>query len=99
VLWVVFDEKTLAIGPFLWFGGLPGQPLPGISSFLHGKHTKGNAHGVEAVRPNIRVFKRNVFRQVASVPELVERLFRAIAVAPILSLQKTTAAVLVPAKP
>src|SRR5947209_5452782 len=33
VIWVVFDETTLALGPYLWFGGQPGQPLPDISAF------------------------------------------------------------------
>ncbi len=29
VVWMVFDEATLELGPFLWFGGRPGEPLPG----------------------------------------------------------------------
>src|SRR5690348_14610471 len=28
VLWVQFDPKTLDLGPFHWFGGAPGEPLP-----------------------------------------------------------------------
>lgn len=75
VVWVVFDESTLALGPFLWFGGLPGQRLPDISSLPIAKHTKGNAQGVKVERPNIRVLKRSAFEEVASVPELVERFF------------------------
>jgi hypothetical protein len=54
VVWVVFDARTLALGPFLWFGGPPGQPLPDISSHPVARHTKGNAEGVKAERPNIR---------------------------------------------
>jgi len=79
VVWVVFNEVTLTLGPYLWFGGLPGQPLPDIHAFPPAKHTKGNAQGVKAVRPNIRVLKRGVFQQVASIPELVERLFGPVA--------------------
>ncbi len=75
VVWVVFDPKTLAIGPFFWFGGKPGEPLPDIWSFPIAKHTRGNAYGVKAERPNIRVLKRAAFEQVASVSELVGRLF------------------------
>jgi hypothetical protein len=75
VVWVVFDEATLALGPFLWFGGLPGQPLPDIRSFPVATHTRGNAQGVKGERPNIRILKRAVFEQVASVAELVGRLF------------------------
>jgi hypothetical protein len=75
VVWVIFDEETLALGPFLWFGGPPGEPLPDLGSFPVAKHTKGNAQGVKTERPNIRVLKRAVFEQVASIPELVRRLF------------------------
>ena len=82
VVWLVFDSATLKLGPFLWFGGLPGQPLPDIRSFPAAKHTKGNAQGFKAVRPNIRVLKRSVFQEVASVEALVECLFGVVPVAP-----------------
>ena len=75
VVWVVFDESTLALGPFLWFGGPPGSPLPNILSFPPAKHTKGNAQGIKTIRPNIRVLNRRVFRPIATIPDLIERLF------------------------
>jgi hypothetical protein len=75
VVWMLFDERTLDLGPFMWFGGPPGRPLPDISKFPTAKHTKGNADGVKAERPNIRVLKRASFEVVQSVSELVERLF------------------------
>jgi hypothetical protein len=75
VVWVLFDESTLNLGPFLWFGGLPGEPLPDIRSFPVAKHTKGNAQGVKAFKPNIRVVNRVQFQEITSVAELVERLF------------------------
>lgn len=75
VVWMVFHPDTLALGPFFWFGGQPGEPLPDIRALPVAKHTKGNAQGVKAARPNLRVLKRTAFEQVASVPELVERLF------------------------
>jgi hypothetical protein len=28
VVWLLFDPATLQLGPYLWFGGQPGQPLP-----------------------------------------------------------------------
>jgi hypothetical protein len=82
VVWVIFDEDTLALGPFLWFGGLPGHALPNIYSLPVAKHTKGNAQGVKAERPNIRVLRRAVFEQVTAIPELVARLFGQVATAP-----------------
>jgi hypothetical protein len=92
-----YREKllSLALGPFLWFGGLPGTPLPDIMSFPVAKHTKGNAQGVKAERPNIRVLKRAVFEQVASIPELVRRLFGAVGSVANKSLRPTGAAILV----
>jgi hypothetical protein len=75
VVWLVFDPDTLALGPFLWFGGRPGAPLPDIQTLPVAKHTKGNALGVKAIRPNLRVLKRSAFERVLSIPELAERLF------------------------
>jgi len=75
VVWLIFDEHTLALGPYLWFGGLPGSPLPDIKSFPLAKHTKANSHGVKAARPNVRVIKRAQFAPIASIPQLIERLF------------------------
>lgn len=82
VVWMMFNETSLDLGPFLWFGGLPGERLPDIQSFPVARHTKGNALGVKAERPHIRVLKRAVFEQVASIPELVQRLFGQLALAP-----------------
>lgn len=75
VVWLVFHPDTLALGPFLWFGGNPGEPLPDIRGLPVAKHTKGNAQGVKAARPNLRILKRVAFEEMVSVPELVERLF------------------------
>jgi hypothetical protein len=92
VVWVVFDARTLALGPFLWFGGPPGEPLPDISPYPVARHTKGNAQGVKAERPNIRVLTRAAFEPVASVPELVRRLFGEVAAPTPQALQPTAAA-------
>jgi hypothetical protein len=81
IVWVMFDEESLALGPFFWFGGTPNKPLPDITSFPVARHTKGNARGLKAARPNIRVLKRTDFDEVASIPELVERLFGILPVA------------------
>jgi hypothetical protein len=79
IVWVRFDESTLSLGPFLWFGGPPGQPLPDIESFPIAKHTKGNAQGVKTERPNIRVLKKAAFEEVKSIAELVGHLFGEVA--------------------
>ena len=46
VIWMVFDPKTVDLGPFYWFGGSPGRPLPSLGDRV-AKHTKGDAKGGE----------------------------------------------------
>src|SRR5262245_17978717 len=41
VIWMRYDPMTLQLGPFLWFGGKPGQALPSLGEKI-GRHTKGN---------------------------------------------------------
>lgn len=75
VVWVYFDEHTLELGPFLFFGGLPGEPLPDISELKVAKHTKANAEGVKAERPAVRVVPKSKFQRLETVPELYTTLF------------------------
>jgi hypothetical protein len=77
IVWTYFEPTTLALGPFLWFGGAPGEPLPNLSGFATAKHAKGNAQGVKAERPNIRVVSKTNFVEVPTVEELSVRLFGA----------------------
>jgi hypothetical protein len=75
VIWVHFDPLTMQLGPFRWFGSAPGAPLPDLSGFKVGKHTKANAQGVKLDRPNTRVIPKTRFEQVKDFDELVSRLF------------------------
>ena len=75
VIWTFFDAETLRLGPFLWFGGPPGKLLPEIRSFRMAKHTKGDATGKKAVRPNLRLIPKGKFERLTTVAELVQRLF------------------------
>jgi hypothetical protein len=76
IIWIVFDAKTLALGPFRWFGNEPNKPLPDVRGFSTAKHTKGNAQGVKTERPNIRLIKKADFpRTVQSIAELAVLLF------------------------
>lgn len=82
VVWLRFDARTLALGPYWWFGGAPKERLPDISTFRTAKHTKGNAQGIKLERPNLRVVPRGKFEVLASVEELVFRLFGPIHASP-----------------
>ena len=75
VLWVLFDSSTVELGPFLWFGGSHGKPLPDITGFPVAKHTKGNAEGVKAERKNIRVVAKGKFTKIESISGVIEKLF------------------------
>jgi hypothetical protein len=63
------------MGPFLFFGSGPGDPLPSIDDFPIAKHTKGNAQGVKKERPRIRLVAKGRFRRVESIDDLYAILF------------------------
>ncbi|MGM7317556.1 hypothetical protein [Idiomarina sp. ST10R2A5] len=75
VVWVYFDKDTLELGPFLFFGGRPGFPLPDISDYRVAKHTKGNADGLKAERPNLRTLNKGEFKKFSTFDELYNELF------------------------
>lgn len=75
VIWIYIEEKTLALGPFLFFGAEAGKPLPSLIDRKIAKHTKGNKDGVKAERPSIRVIPKGSFTRIQSFENLYERLF------------------------
>lgn len=75
IIWIRFDAETLSMGPFLWFGGDPGEPLPDISSYPVAKHTKANAGGIKTERPNLRKVGKSSFSQLDTMYDVIEKLF------------------------
>jgi hypothetical protein len=75
VVCIVFDDKTLSLGPFYWFGDSPNCRLPDLSSFKTAKHTKGDAQGVKKLRPKVRVVPLTKFEKLDSVAQVAIRLF------------------------
>lgn len=75
VVWVRFDPKTLDLGPYLFFGGAPGRPLPDITKLALARHTKGNAQGIKLARPNLRIVPIAKFLKIPSVADLYTALF------------------------
>ena len=75
VVWIYFDERTLELGPFLFFGGAAGQPLPDVSGLKVARHTKGDARGVKAERPAVRVVNKGQFVRYGSIEALYGVLF------------------------
>lgn len=75
VIWIFFHPTTLAFDRFLWFGGAPGEKLGCLEGFRIGRHSKGNAQGIKAERPAIRVLPRAAFEPLQSIDAVVQRLF------------------------
>lgn len=75
VIWIRFNKETLELGPFLWFGGEPGKPLPDISNFKVARHTKGDATGRKAERQTMRVVTKGKFTEIKTIADLVAVLF------------------------
>jgi hypothetical protein len=74
VIWIHFDQQTLALGPFFWFGGRPGEKLPDLGTRL-ARHTRANSAGVKKERPQLRIVEKRKFRKVSTCAELASLLF------------------------
>nr|WP_319384387.1 hypothetical protein [uncultured Roseibium sp.] len=74
VVWIILDPETLEVSHFLWYGGMPGQPLPDLGTKI-AKHNKANAQGVKAERPNHRELPRSQFTKLQTVAALFDVLF------------------------
>jgi hypothetical protein len=75
VIWVHFDPQSMSLGPFLWFGNLPGKPLANIADWRVTKQTRANALGFKAPRQNRRDIPRSKFESVDDIEGLVSKLF------------------------
>jgi hypothetical protein len=72
---VIMFNDTLQLGPYLFFGGMPGSPLPPMDQFKVAKHAKANAQGQKALRTNLREVPHSAFAKTASIEELYRHLF------------------------
>ena len=75
IVWLHFDPENLELGPFRFYGGQPGKPLPPLDGFKVARHVKGNAAGYKAERPHIRVIPKGKFEVLKTIPEIYQRLF------------------------
>ena len=75
VVWTYFRNSDLRLGPFLFFGGEPGEGLPSLAACKPAKHTKGDRTGHKAERPNLRVVPKSAFRTLETVEDLWTALF------------------------
>lgn len=74
LVWFDYDPATLRLGPFRWFGTLPGFGLPHPGEEV-ARHTKGDSTGSKKQRVAHRVLRKSKFTQVGTVADLVPFLF------------------------
>lgn len=74
MIWIWFDLDTMELGPFLWFGGPPGEPLLLLGDRV-GKHTKTDSIGRKAARPNIRIVRKGQFSALSTIDDVAHALF------------------------
>jgi hypothetical protein len=74
VIWIrVLDD--LSMGPFFWFGGAVGKPLPPIDHYPHPRRATHNKDRVRPPRTNHREVPGAEFRPLATLDDVLERLF------------------------
>ncbi len=66
---------NLEIGPYWWFGGEPGEPLPDLSGFASPKRIRRTKDGQRPPRPNHSKVLTRYFRQVNDLNGFLEMLF------------------------
>jgi hypothetical protein len=77
VIWLGWQRRTDVNRldmEYRWLGGLPGERLPDLGNTV-AKHTKANAQGIKIERPDIRIVPPSRFEKLASMSELLDRLF------------------------
>jgi hypothetical protein len=78
VVRIGLNQETLELGPFFWFGGAPGEPLPDISGCPNPKRPTHNAKGVRPARKNHHLLPTSAFTRLETLDEVVVRLFGAL---------------------
>lgn len=74
VVWIFFNERTLQLGPFLYFGNEGVGPMKDIHGYKVATHTKGNSQGFKKERPEIRVLTKGAFVKYDSILDLYTKL-------------------------
>lgn len=74
VVWMFVDPETLRLGPFLWFGGTPGQPLPPLGDRAV-RHTRGDSAGTKKVRTGLRRLPKGLFARFDAIGDLAMAMF------------------------
>ena len=74
VIWIVVTPM-LELGPYYWFGGLPGEPLPDIDGYRKPKRIGRTAEGNRPPRTNQRTIPTSEFEFVGDLEGILAKLF------------------------
>nr|WP_015063351.1 hypothetical protein [Paracoccus marcusii]AFQ90350.1 hypothetical protein [Paracoccus marcusii] len=72
-IWIRLDQD-LNMGPYFWFGGAPGQPLPAIDGYPNALRPTRNKEGIRPVRANHHEVPGSVFKQRDGLMDVLENL-------------------------
>lgn len=75
VIIMEYEPETLAIEAYRYFGGDAGNAMPDLGDRAV-KHSRANAQGIKAIRPNLRNVPQGWFDDICDAQELCSRLFR-----------------------
>jgi hypothetical protein len=73
VIWIRLS-RSLEMGPYFFYGGVPGQPLPSLGDFKIPKRATHNKDGVRPVRNNHRLVPGSQFKQIETLSDLLKLL-------------------------
>ncbi|MHB1700349.1 MAG: hypothetical protein ACYCSN_09485 [Acidobacteriaceae bacterium] len=74
IIWI-FITPELELYEYRWFGNPPGQMFPDIKALKPAKHTKGNAQGNKAERPQHRIIPKAKFSKRCTLDDIMNHLF------------------------
>jgi hypothetical protein len=73
VVWIHVSHG-LDLGPYFWFGGLPGQPLPAIEDYTVPLRATHNKQGVRPARTNHRLVPKEKFDRLDTIDAVLDKL-------------------------
>ncbi len=74
VLWIQIS-RALDLGPFFWFGGRPGDPLPVLDAYASPMRATRKKGGERPPRKNHRLVPGEKFRRLEKIDQVLEALF------------------------
>ncbi|MDX7952134.1 hypothetical protein P7D22_13215 [Lichenihabitans sp. Uapishka_5] len=74
VLWIRVTPQ-LDMGPYFWFGGAPGQPLPSLAEYPSPRRPTHNKAGERPLRKNHRLIPGKAFSLLPTMDAVLDELF------------------------